>query len=110
MGINDDIKVETLPAAAIPQSQSGTIIAAWVGMGFMALGLIGVAVSPETQKAWTDVIVQAAPLVGGLVAFGMAWWRRRSSTAPIQGGPADPRVMAQKAATEQARAILRSDS
>lgn len=88
-----EIKVETLPAPAIPQRKSGTIIAAWVGMGFMFLGLLGVVVKPETQAAWTDVIERAAPLIGGLASLGFAWWRRVHATQPIEGGSGDPAVM-----------------
>jgi len=103
----DDIQVETLPAPPIPQSKSGVIVASWAGMVFMVLGLLGVAVKPETQQAWTDLAAQAAPLVGGLVAFGAAWWRRRRSVAPIAGAPNDPQVMGKKKAIEEAREILR---
>lgn len=106
--LDEPMTVETLPAPPIPQSKSGVVVASWAGMLFMALGLFGVVVAPETQKAWTDLIAQAAPLVGGLVAFGVTWWRRRNATAPIKDGPADPRILAQKKASEEARAILRS--
>lgn len=98
-----NIEVKTLLSEPIPQSQSGVIIASWMGILFMALGLVGVAVKPETQSAWTDLAIQAAPLVGGLVAFVVAWVRRRSAKAPIEGGSADPKVLAQ----EQIRSELR---
>lgn len=98
-----NFEVTTLPAEPIPQLQSGTIIASWVGIIFMLLGLLGVAVRPETQSAWVNLAEQAAPLVGGLVAFLAAWWRRRRSVAPIQGAPNDPAVMGQ----EKVRSLLR---
>lgn len=103
------VTVQTLPSAPIPQTKSGVIVASWAGMFFMVLGLLGITVRPETQEAWTDLFTQAAPLVGGLVAFGVAWWRRRGATAPIADGPADPRVMALKKSAEEARAVLHRD-
>jgi hypothetical protein len=107
--LDEPMTVETLPAPPIPQSKSGVVVASWAGMLFMALGLLGVVVKPETQKAWTDLFTQAAPLVGGLVAFGVTWWRRRHATAPIEGGPADPLVIAKKQEREQIRAILHGE-
>jgi len=103
----DPTTVETLPSTPIPQTQSGVIVASWAGLFFMALGLVGVVVKPETQQAWISLFTQAAPLVGGLVAFGVTWWRRRRSVAPIAGAPNDPQVMAKKKAIEEAREILR---
>jgi hypothetical protein len=99
--------VETLPAQPISQSQSGVIVASWAGMFFMALGMVGLVVKPEDQQAWTSLFIQAAPLVGGLVSFGVAWWRRRRSTAPIAGAPNDPAVMGKQRAIDEAREILR---
>src|SRR3954469_6886170 len=104
--LDKPMTVITLPAAPIQQSQSGVIVASWAGMFFMALGMIGIVVKPEDQQAWTSLFIQAAPLVGGLVSFGVAWWRRRRATAPIEGAPNDPTVMAKKRSIDEARAIL----
>lgn len=101
--------VEALPAEPIQQTQSGVIIASWAGIVFMALGLFGVAVKPETQRAWVELVTQAAPLVGGLVAFCVTWWRRRRTIAPIVGAPNDPQVIAKKQEMEQVRAILHGE-
>jgi hypothetical protein len=66
----------------------------------MILGLFGVVVTNDTQAAWTDLFIRAAPLVAGLVGFFVTWWRRRHAIAPIAGGPADPTVIAHKQALE----------
>lgn len=104
---DEPMTVETLPGEPIKQSKSGIVVASWAGMAFMLLGLLGIVVKPEDQKAWTDLLVQAAPLVGGLAAFCVAWWRRRRTTQPIEGAPNDPKVIAHKQAIEEVRAILR---
>jgi len=100
----EEVKVETLPGEPIPQRKSGVIVASWVGIGFMILGLFGVVVKPETQAAWADVIERAAPLVGGLASLAFAWWRRMHATRPIKGGAADPMIMA----SEKIRAQLQT--
>jgi hypothetical protein len=99
------VQVETLPAPPIPQRKSGTIVASWVGLLFMLLGLLGVVVRPETQAGWTDLAEQAAPLIGGLIAFLVTWWRRRHAIQPIVGAPNDPNVLAQ----QQVRNLLHRD-
>jgi lysozyme len=88
---------QTLPAPAKPGYKSGTIVASWVAIAVAILGGAGVVLTGDQVN---DLTVAAEKLYPFAVLLGtgvVSWYSRRKARAPIQGGPADPKVIELKA-------------